>query len=214
MLERAGHEVRAFSRKTGGDLVTGAGVSEALEGVDTLVHLAHVPSDPLYSAAIAAGVAHTVLISIVGIDDIPLGYYKQTRAAERGLVESGLPHTILRSTQFHSFVEGLFTAQRFSPVIVAPAFSFQPIAVDEVADRLVSLASGAPQGRVADIGGPEQRTARSFAEQWKDAAHSRRGILTLTLPGATARGFAAGHNLVPGTPYGHVTFAEYLAARP
>jgi uncharacterized protein YbjT (DUF2867 family) len=210
LLREAGHDVRGFSRSSDGDLTTGAGVAEALDGVDTLVHLAHVPSTSLFDAAVGAGVRHTVLISIVGIDDIPLAYYRQTRAIERGLVESGLPHSILRSTQFHSFVEAVFRAQRFSPVLIAPAFSFQPIAVGEVAARLAELAIGAPQGRVPDIGGPEKSTALELGQEWKSAVGAHRPLLRVALPGATMRGFAAGHNLVPGTPYGRGTFAEYL----
>jgi uncharacterized protein YbjT (DUF2867 family) len=170
-------------------------------------------SRALFAAAKDAGVAHVVLVSIVGIEDIPLAYYRGKVQMEKALLDSGLAHTILRATQFHSFVERLFTAQKRLPFVVAPAFSFQPIAVDEVAARLAELAEGAPAGRVADVGGPEQRTARDLAREWKDAAHSRRAILTLRLPGAAAASFAAGHNLVPGAPFGHGTFADYLAER-
>ncbi|MCU1414285.1 MAG: NmrA family transcriptional regulator [Microbacteriaceae bacterium] len=217
LLRASGNDVRVLSRKPGnvvGDLATGAGIRDALDGVDTLVHLASAPHGPLFEAAVAAGVAHTVYISIVGIDDIPLGYYRGKLADERALVASELPHTILRATQFHSFVDGIFASQRLSPLLIAPAFSFQPIAVDEVAARLASLAIGAPQGRVADIGGPEQKTALEFGRQWRDAVGARRPMVRVSLPGATMRGFAGGHNLVPGTPYGRGTFTEYLQASP
>jgi uncharacterized protein YbjT (DUF2867 family) len=223
LLRAAGHEVRALSRRTGpglttGDLLTGEGIAPALDGVDAVVHLATGRRDvdqarTMITVARAAGIAHFLLISIVRIEDIPLGYYKGKVEIERMLQDSGLPLTILRATQFHDFVDGIFRSQSFSPVVVAPAFSFQPIAVSEVAARLVELAGSDPAGRVADIGGPQQRTARDLAEAWKRASGVRRPIWTVKLPGKTVAGFAAGHNLVPGPAFGTGTFEEYLAAK-
>src|SRR5215218_2535655 len=168
-LQAAGHDVRALSRRGGpglttGDLRTGAGIPEAVAGADTVLHLATGPrgkgdvelTRTLLGAAADAGVRHLVLISIVGIDDIPLPYYRDKLVVERLVRESGLPHTILRATQFHSLVQTLFTVQRPLPVVLAPAIRLQPIAVEDVADRLVELAGSVPAGRVADIGGPEQ----------------------------------------------------------
>lgn len=220
LLRAAGHDVRALSRRTGpglttGDLLTGEGIAEAVDGVDLVVHLSTGLRDvdqarTMINVSRAVGVEHFVLISIVGIEDIPLGYYKGKVEIERMLQGSGMPHTILRSTQFHQFVDGIFRSQRFSPVVIAPAFSFQPIEVSEVAARLVELAGSDPAGRVADIGGPEQRTARNLAEAWKRASGGRRAIWTVRLPGKTVAGFAAGHHLVPGPAYGKGTFEEYL----
>ena len=219
-LRVAGHTVRALSRSTGGelttgDLLTGTGIPRAFSGADTVVHLATGKRDvdqatAAINAARAADVSHFVLISIVGIDDIPLGYYKGKVLIESALKESGLPHTILRATQFHQFVDGLLTGQRFSPVIFAPTFSFQPISTAEVAARLTELAGSDPAGRVADIGGPEKRTTLALAAAWKRAAGSHRAIVKLTLPGKTFAGYAAGHNLVSGAPYGKRTFDEFL----
>ena len=222
-LTAAGHDVRALSRRTGpglttGDLLTGEGIAAALDGVDTVVHLATGLKDvdlarTMIAVARAADIAHFVLISIVGIEDIPLGYYKGKVEIERMLQGSGLPHTILRATQFHAFVDTIFRSQRFSPVVVAPAFSFQPIAASEVAARLVELAGSDPAGRVTDIGGPQQRTARDLAAAWKRASGSRRPIWTVRLPGKTIAGYAAGHHLVPGPAFGKGTFEEYLAEK-
>ncbi|OJV60395.1 MAG: NmrA family transcriptional regulator [Cellulomonas sp. 73-145] len=225
-LRAAGHDVRALSRRTGpglttGDLVTGAGLDRALAGVDTVVHLATAPrakgdveaARTLLTAAADAHVQHLVLISIVGIDGIPLAYYRDKVVIERLVRQSGVPFTILRATQFHGFVEALFTGQRALPVVVAPAFTVQPIAAEEVADRLVELASDRPAGRVPDIGGPEQRTVPELARLWRGAVGGRRPVLPFVLPGKTFAGYRSGAGLVPGTPYGRVTFADHLAAR-
>lgn len=108
-LRAAGHAVRALSRRTGpglttGDLRTGVGISEAVAGADTVLHLATGPRGKgdveatrhLLDAATIAGVQHLILISIVGIDEIPLGYYRDKVVIERLVRESGLPHTIVR----------------------------------------------------------------------------------------------------------------------
>lgn len=222
-MRAAGYDVRALSRRTGpdlttGDLLTGDGIPEAIAGVDTVIHLATGLSDvgqgkAAIGAARAADVEHFILISIVGIEQIPLGYYKGKVEIERAVVESGIPHTILRATQFHQFVDAIFRGQKLSPVILAPAFSFQPISTEEVAARLAELVGAGPAGRVADIGGPEQRTARDLAGSWKRATGSRRAIWSTRMPGKTFAGYAAGHNLVPGPAYGSRTFDEYLAER-
>jgi uncharacterized protein YbjT (DUF2867 family) len=225
-LRAAGHDVRALSRRSGpglttGDLLTGAGIQEAVAGADTVLHLATGPrgrgdvekTRTLLQAAGGAGVRHLVLVSIVGIDDVPLAYYRDKVVVERLVRESGLGYSILRATQFHSLVEALFTVQRRLPIVLAPSFRLQPIAVEDVADRLVELAGDAPAGRVADIGGPEQRGVPDLARLWARATGTRRPVAPLALPGKLFAAYRAGSALVPGPAYGRRTFADHLAAR-
>ncbi len=220
-LRADGRTVRALSRSSGpelvtGDLASGAGIDRAVAGVGTIVHLATTNRDDsgiartLVRAARAAGHPHLIVLSIVGIDRIPFPYYRGKLAAEAVVTESGVPHTILRSTQFHTLIEKVLRAQRLSPVLFGPAFRVQPIDVREVVTRLVGLAGGAPRGRVDDIGGPEVRTFRSLADAYRVAAGSRRAVIPLRLPGATFRAFRSGANLVPGEPFGTITFERYL----
>jgi uncharacterized protein YbjT (DUF2867 family) len=167
----------------------------------------------LLDAARKAAVEHLVLISIVGIEQIPLGYYRDKVEVERLVVESGVPHTILRATQFHALVEKLFSVQRRLPVVLAPSFAVQSIAVEDVADRLVELAGSAPAGRVPDIGGPAVRPLPELARAWAAATGRPRRIVPVRVPGKVFAGYAAGHHLVPGPPYGRLTFEDHLAAR-
>ncbi len=219
-------EPRVLSRKQGpglitGDLRTGDGLAAALDGVDTVLHLATGNRNDLditralLDAARSGGASapRIVYISIVGVDAIPLGYYRGKLAAERAIEGSGLPFAVLRATQFHTLIEQIFRAQRALPVLLAPPFSAQPIAASEVAERLVELVHTGTTGRVADIGGPEVRTAREFGLLYQEAHSGRRSVRTLSMPGSIVRAFRAGHNLVPGVPYGRQTFAEFLAAR-
>ena len=216
LLRASGHDVRILSRSTGGDLTTGAGVAGALVGVDTLLHLATSASTKdvaqtqrLLDAAVAAGVTHVVYISIVGVDVVPYSYYRAKFECEQVIERSGIPFTILRATQFHSFVAMVPRAQRRLPVIFSINAPDQPIAVEEVAHRLVELVDAGPSGLVADIGGPEQLTVRSAIDTWQRAAGTRKPVWTIPLGGRMMRSMRAGAHM-PGLPgYGTGTFAEY-----
>ena len=216
LLRARGHDVRIFSRSSGGDLATGAGLTEALAGVDTVLHLATSASKKdvaqtqrLVDAAAAAGVTHLVYISIVGVDTVPYSYYRAKLACEKVIEASGIPFTILRATQFHSFVAMIPRAQRRLPVIFSLNAPDQPIAVEEVAERLVELVEAGPSGLVADIGGPEQLTVRSAIDTWQRAAGTHKPVWTIPLGGRMMRAMRAGEHM-PGLPgYGKGTFAQY-----
>ncbi|WP_427893835.1 SDR family oxidoreductase [Kribbella sp. GL6] len=214
-----GHQVRVLSRRPGpnrvvGDLTTGQGL--AFDGIDVVVHLATsqgkrdvVQTRNLLAAA--SGVRHLIVMSIAGIDRIPLPYYRYKLEAERLVAESGVPYTVLRATQFHNLVDKVLSAQRFLPAVLAPAVTLQPIAVEEVAVRLAELVEQPPlNGRAPDIGGPERRTVVELARLWKDARSVRRAVLPVRVPGRTFGAFAAAEATVDGPAYGKITFAEYL----
>lgn len=237
-LLAAGHEVRVLSRRaagqvpggtamrhagwTVGDLYTGAGLDEALSGAAAVVHCAtdlkRIRRDlagtrNLIEAAGRHGGPHIVYISIVGIDRIPLGYYRLKLEAERLIGESGLPWTIMRATQFHDLI--LYFSQLLArlPVMTIPAgISFQPVDPDEVADRLIQLASGRPAGRVPDLGGPEILTAADLARAYLRASGRKRPVLPIRLPGKVFGAYRRGANLAPGHADGRRTYAEFLTA--
>jgi len=154
-----------------------------------------------------------VVVSIVGIDDVPVGYYRDKVEVERLVRISGVPYTIQRATQFHNLLDQFFLAQRRLPSLLVPALRFQPVAVSDVAQRLTELVESAPAGRVPDVGGPEQRTARDLAQAWLRACGSRRPVVSVRLPGRAFARYAGGQNLVPGRPYGRLGFEDYLAER-
>jgi uncharacterized protein YbjT (DUF2867 family) len=217
-LRAAGHDVRVLSRRPGtghvvGDLATGAGLTAALDGVDTVLHLAtnrrkDTPATAVLLEA-AKHVKHVVFISIVGVERIPYGYYRDKVACERLVAASGIPFTILRATQFHDFVGDFLRAQRRMPVILALGVPVQTIAVEEVADRLVELAGAAPAGRVDDIGGPEITQLTELAAIWQHAFRTRKRVWMLHLPGRLIAAFRAGHHTTGLPGYGRGTFAQY-----
>jgi uncharacterized protein YbjT (DUF2867 family) len=224
-LVDAGREVRVLSRhprpapryeSVAVDLVDGTGLNAALSGVDTVVHCASrrhdvVAARNLIVAAERAGVGHLVYISIVGVDRVPLGYYRGKLEVERLIEQATLGWTILRSTQFHPLIARMPSMQRRSPVILAlGGVSFQPIDVGEVAARLVELALGAPAGRVPDMGGPQIRTATDLTRAYLRATGRRRLVVPIRLPGAVFRGYRQGGHLAPDHAVGRTTFDEFL----
>ena len=223
LLKAAGHDIRVLSRTTGpfvGDLTTGTGLAEALAGVDTVLHLATSAGSKdtrqtrnAVEAARGAGVTHFVYISIVGVDVVPYPYYRSKLASERIVEESGLPFTILRATQFHGFIAMLITLQRRFPVILAVDVPDQPIAVEEVAQRLVELVAAGASGHVADIGGPEQLRLRDAIATWQAAAGTRKPVWVLHFFGKTIRAFKDGKHMTAMPGFGRETFREYAARK-
>jgi uncharacterized protein YbjT (DUF2867 family) len=226
----AGHHVRAMSRRshvgyTGvhwsqADLLADTGVGAAVDGVDVVVHCATQGTGDkdvkstvnLINAARNAGVSNIVYVSIVGVDRIPLRYYKTKLRVERALEASGVGHTVLRATQFHELIETMFSIQRFCPLLCTlRGVQVQPIDTRDVTPRLVELIDREPAGRIADIGGPAIHTHADLARMYLAARGGRRPVFDMPVPGRTVAGYRAGANLAPDNPVGTIGFAEYLA---
>lgn len=236
-LLSAGHHVRALSRRSTvsdadadadaddvewvvGDLRDGSGLDAAVAGVDVILHCASAQrgdvtaAQHLLAAARRAGSPHLVYISIVGVDRVPLGYYKSKLAVERLVSGSGVPFTIVRATQFHDLVLTMFAAQRRLPVLLVPARTdVQPVDAGEVADRLTQLAGSAPAARVPDLGGPEVLDGVDLAHRYLATVGRRRPVLRVHVPGKTGRAYRDGGHLAPEHAAGRITFDQFLAAR-
>jgi uncharacterized protein YbjT (DUF2867 family) len=220
-LRAQGHDVRVVSRHSPTwpiDLRDGSGLASALDGADAIVHCASTPTGGdtdsarhLVSAAEAAGVRHLVFISIVGVDVVPLGYYRMKLAAECVIEESNVGWTIQRATQFHNLVARLLaTSARVPFLMLVPSFRFQSVDLHDVAARLSELAVGDPVGRAPDLGGPEVRTAVDLAHSYLRSRALRRRVVPLRLPGKLFGAYQRGGNLVPEHADGKITFDEFL----
>ncbi|HEV2802602.1 MAG TPA: NAD(P)H-binding protein [Pyrinomonadaceae bacterium] len=236
-LVREGHAVRIMSQRARrrpempdvewaqADLASGEGVREAVEGVETVFHLASDFNNPeavdvsgtrrLVEASREGRISHLVYISIVGIEDIPTNYYRRKREAERIIESSGVPHSIQRATQFHSFVGSLLSkAARVPFVLPLPAnFKFQSIDEAEVAARLARCLADGPRGRLIDFGGPEVLTLDEMAEAWMEVNGIRKKLIRIPLPGAAAKALRAGKNTTPEGLRGMLRWREWLAGR-
>ena len=235
LLSAAGHSVTILSRvqRTGpdlrvshvvGDLTTGAGLTESVADIDAIVHLASDSRNAhavdvegtqrLVEVARAARVKHLLYCSIVGIDRIPFRYYECKLEAERLIAESGVPFSILRATQFHSFVALLLNeASRYPFIMPIPSgFFVQSVAIEEVAARLCRAVDEGPNGMLRDFGGPEVLPIEEAATAW--IGHGRRNwalrAVPIYLPGKIAAAFRAGYNTCPDGERGTMTWREWL----
>jgi len=235
LLSAAGHSVTILSRvqRTGpdlrvshavGDLMTGAGLTESVADIDAIVHLASDSRNAravdvegtqrLVEVARAARVKHLLYCSIVGIDRIPFRYYECKLEAERLIAESGVPFSILRATQFHSFVALLLNeASRYPFIMPIPSgFFVQSVAIEEVAVRLCRAVNEGPNGMLRDFGGPEVLPIEEAATAW--IGHGRRNwalrAVPIYLPGKIAAAFRAGYNTCPDGERGTLTWRDWL----
>jgi len=215
------------------DLLRGVGLREAVVDVHTIVHAATgspsgstrlldilfgrvdiAGTQRLLEQARAAGVAHLIYVSIVGIERIPFSYYRHKLAAETLVEQGGVPWSILRATQFHTLIDLFLRQLDRLPLFLLPShLQFQPIDTGEVADHLCAAVAAPPAGRLPDIGGPTVLTAGELAKAWLAARGLQRRIIDLPLPGKVAHGLRRGYNTCPDHIGGAVTWAEWLERR-
>lgn len=226
-LERDGHEVVRISRSLGVDLVTGAGLDDALADVDAVVDAISAPptdreqtatyfgttTSNLLAAEQRAGVRHHVLLSIVGIHGIEgNAHYSGKREQERLVTEGPVPWTIVPATQFHDFAAMVAGwTERDGVATIAPLL-VQPIAPADIAEILAEIATGEPQGRYVDVAGPETQDLVDMARRTNEV----RGRVVKLVP--TWSGIfevsMAGNVLLPGenARIAPTTFDDWLAA--
>jgi uncharacterized protein YbjT (DUF2867 family) len=202
------------------DLLSGEGLEEAVKDVEVIIHAA---TSPLKNSRLieVSGlekflsklqhIKHFIYPSIVGIDEIPMKYYKLKYEAEELLKNSSIPYTIVRGTQFHSFVENLLLSKPlFKRYVIPGNIKFQSIDVGEFANHLIDIIKIGPQGRTDDFGGPEINMLREMAELKIKINNETNKVLSISLPGKLYKSFSAGKNTNFSRKIGKITFEEYL----
>lgn len=169
LLRQGGHTVVAAAPSTGVNTLTGEGLAQALQGAQVVVDVSNSPSFETAAvlrffetstrnitlAAAAARVPHYVALSIVGVDLPPgNGYFHAKVAQERLIRASGLPHTIVRATQFHEFIGAIADSYTRDGVVHAPGAGIQTIASADVAQALADTVLAAPINAWREIAGP------------------------------------------------------------
>jgi uncharacterized protein YbjT (DUF2867 family) len=223
-----GHRVTVLSRRTGVELLSGAGLAGALDGIEAVIDVTNVvtakpdvsvmffagATKNLLAAERAAGVPHHLALTIVGAEAAPDGYYAGKLAQERLVAGGDIPWTILRTTQFHEYAAMMFH-RGHAGAHVAPSGRVQPVAVREVAAHLVDLAERGPAGRATDLGGPREESLADMVRRYAHAIGYRAPLPVVNAPGALGRAFRSGA-LLPraGALRGTQTFTEWLDALP
>ena len=230
LLRQRGEEVVAASRSSGVNAVTGEGLANALKGAQVVVDVSNAPSwedravleffetssRNLLSAESNAGVKHHVALSVVGTDRLLASGYFRAKLAQEKLIEvSGIPFTIVRSTQFFEFAGGLAqfatdgATVRLSPVLM------QPIVSDDVAAALADVTLSEPINGTIEIAGPDQIRQDELVRQFLSATGDPRKVITDG--GSSYYGIEINdHSLVPGEKprLGSTHFTEWLSSIP
>jgi uncharacterized protein YbjT (DUF2867 family) len=237
-LLASGHTVRILSRSARpntegieylvGDLETGDGIDAAVAGVEIVVHCAGsakrdaVKAENLVAALRRTGIArHLLYMSVVGADTTPvissvdrstLGYFDEKRKAELAVAGSGIAFTTLRATQFHSFFVAIVELGLKLPFVPSFAgFRYQPVDVQDVAERLAELTLRRPVALVDQIGGPRVYPMEDLLKDYLRAIGRKRLVVPMRIPGGAAKAQRAGANLALDHATGKGTWEEFIA---
>ncbi|MEU7589615.1 SDR family oxidoreductase [Micromonospora sp. NPDC049230] len=192
ILQTAGHDAVPLSLSTGVDLLTGQGLADALTGAKVVVNLANSPTfddaspaffqttmDNLLAAAAHAGVGHAVVLSIVGVDQVPdLAYYRAKVLQEDILKAGPVPYSIVRATQFFEFVEAILSWTADDTTVRLPRTPVQPMAAADVAQAVAEVSMGAPLRGVRNVAGPDVFTLDELGRITLAARGDKRTVTT------------------------------------
>ncbi len=225
-LKQKGHEAIAAAPNTGVNTITGEGLKEAMAGAQVVIDLANSPSfedkavleffetsgrNILAAEAAAGSVRHHVALSIVGIDRSDNGYFRAKVAQEKLIEASGVPYTIIRSTQFLEFLGAIAASSADgNSVRISPGL-FQPIAADDVAAIVADAALAAPRNGIIEIAGPERAPFNEIVARYLKAVGDPHAVVS----DPEARYFGGRveeHSLVPldEARLGRIGFDEWL----
>lgn len=180
-LRQLGHNVISASPSTGINTITGEGLAEAVSGCDVVIDLANSPSFAdndvmeffetsgrnLLAAEINAGVKHHIALSVVGTDRLQKsGYFRAKQVQEDLIKKSGVPYTIIHSTQFMEFLVGIVASARAEGSVKLSTAKIQPISAEDVAKIVAEIGLAEPINTIVEIGGPERFSLSGLVENY------------------------------------------------
>lgn len=192
LLRERGHEVLAASPASGVNTITGEGLDAALAGAEVVVDVANSPSFAdqavldffgaagrnLAAAEARAGVRHHLALSVVGTERLAdSGYFRGKILQEKLIRESGIPYTIVHSTQFLEFLGGIAQSGTQGDTVHLSAAWLQPIAADDVALAMTDCTLGAPVNGVVEIAGPERQRMTDVVRRYLEATGDPRKVV-------------------------------------
>ena len=226
-LRARGYEVVAASPASGVNTLTGEGLAEVLEGASVVVDVSNSPSfedvavmeffttstGNLLKYGAVAGVDHHVALSIVGADRLPDSGYMRAKIAQENLIkESSIPYSIVRATQFFEFVSRIADSATEGNTVRLPPVGFQPLAADDVARVVSTVAIGSPFNGTFEVAGPERFHFDELIRQGLSARNDPREVIA----DPDARYFGAklsDGSLVPSGDalFGETRFEDWLS---
>jgi uncharacterized protein YbjT (DUF2867 family) len=193
ILRQGGHNIFAASPNTGVNTITGEGLKEAMAGTQVVIDLSNSPSFEskavleffemsgrnLLAAEAATGARHHVALSIVGTDRTPENGYFRAKVAQENLIKaSGIPYTIIRSTQFFEFLSGIAASSTDGSTVRLSPGMFQPIAADDVAAITAEVAIAPPRNGTVEIAGPERVPFNEMVARYLKAIGDPRTVVS------------------------------------
>ena len=180
-LIEAGHNVIIGSPSKGVNIVSGKGLAEALHETDVVIDLSNSasPSDDdalnffraagnnLVAYEMQAGVKHHLILSIVGTDRATyIGYLRAKKEQEDHIKASGIPYTVIRSTQFHEHISTKVAVQGSETKVGVSTVQYQPIAAADVVDYVIQFALEEPKNGTVEIAGPDRGPMTDFVQKY------------------------------------------------
>jgi len=214
------------SPDTGVDTLTGKGLAEALQDTSVVVDVSNSPSFEdaavmeffttstrnLLKDAAAAGVKHYVALSVVGTERIPDSPYLRAKNAQETLIKgAGIPYSIVHATQFFEFITRIADEATDGTTVRLPPVLIQPIAADDVARAVGTIAVGAPLNGTVEVAGPQHFRFDELIRQSLRAHNDSREVVAD--PHARYFGAELGErSLIPGDDarLGQIRFEEWL----
>jgi len=229
-LSSRGVDARCISRSSGVDLQSGAGLARTLSGVAVVIDVTNIETssgkkacaffraeaENLQRESSATGVQRVITLSIVGVDRVPLGYYKGKLLQESVTQQGVVPSTIVRSTQFHEFANQMLRRLRYGPIALIPRMRLQPCAADEVASVLIDTAldEATVSTRLLEFAGPKPENLIDMTRRYAEAQPGQPRMIEMRLPGAGGTAIATGALLPSGdVRLGRQSFDEWLASQ-
>jgi len=192
-LREQGHEALPASLESGVNIVTGAGLAQALQGAAVVVDVSNSPSfetdvalkffetatPNLLNAERAAGVRHHVALSVVGTELLlESGYFRAKLTQERLIKQASVPYSIVHATQFFEFVKSIAGFSIVGNDVRLPPVLIQPMAAEDVARAVAEAAVGTPLNGTREVAGPEQIRLDELIRRSLKARKDPRAVVT------------------------------------
>jgi len=191
-LIEAGHEVIIGSPSNGVNVITGEGLAEALQETEVVIDLSNSASPDDQTALDffrtagknmvvqerIAGVKHHLVLSIVGTERVThIGYLRAKKEQEDNIKDSGIPYTIIRSTQFHEHITTLIAVQGNETEVHVSTIDYQPIAAADVVDFVVQFALEEPKNATVEIAGSKRAPMPDFVHRYLNSTADNKKVV-------------------------------------
>jgi uncharacterized protein YbjT (DUF2867 family) len=188
-----GHRVVSASLSSGVDVLSGQGLAEALHGAQVVVDVTNSPSFEdgavmhffqtasrnILATERSVDVSHHIALSVVGTERLQAsGYFRAKLAQEELIKASAIPFTILRSTQFFEFLNGIAQSATAGTTVRLPPALVQPVMAEDVATVLADLVEAVPANGTVELAGPEAMRLDELVRLLFQATNDPRTVVT------------------------------------